>query len=129
MYFDRALTAVDVAPELALADLDKAIRLAPDSRVRFRQVQGTALNNLKRHVEAEAVFTSVIAELENLDRSTRTADSTSRLANAYLERGVARFNGGDRPGGEKDVRKALVILPGDPRASGMLEQMEKFSHR
>jgi tetratricopeptide (TPR) repeat protein len=128
-YFNRAFTALSINPELSLADLDSAAAIAPYKALIFKQMKGTAFNNLKRHAEAEQILTEVIAGYEASATTLKIAEEKQRYADAYLERGLARFNAGKRPEGLADVEKSLSIVPENPRATGVLGQMRQLMGR
>lgn len=125
-YFNRALTAIAMYPERAVADLDTAAMLAPHKAVQFKQMRGSALNNLKRYAEAEQTLTEVIQAMEKSPQSIRTAEEKQRYADAYLERAVSKFNNGNRPGGLADAEKSVSIAPQYQRAVNLLARMREF---
>jgi tetratricopeptide (TPR) repeat protein len=126
-YFNRAFTALAVRPEQAVSDLDSAALLAPHKALQFRQMKGSALNNLKRYAEAERVLTEVVEAKEKLPQTLQIAEEKRALADAYLERAVARFNAGSQAAGIADAQKSLSLAPQNPRAAGLLEQMRKIA--
>ncbi|HAD12009.1 MAG TPA: hypothetical protein DCF33_06170 [Saprospirales bacterium] len=121
-YFNRAFTALLVNPERTLADLDTAIALAPHKALQFKQMKGTAYNNLKRYAEAEKILNEVIATQEK--QSRRTPEENQRYSDAYLERAVSRFNNGNQAGGLADAEKSVSIMPQNQRAAGLLARMK-----
>lgn len=125
-YFNRAFTALSINPELSLADLDSAAAIAPYKALIFKQMKGTAFNSLKRYAEAEQILTEVIAGYEASAANLKIAEEKQRYADAYLERGLARFNAGKRPEGLADVEKSLNIVPQSQRATGVLGQMRQL---
>lgn len=126
-YFNRALTAITVYPERAIADLDTAIVLAPYKALTFKQMQGTALNNLKRYAEADKVLTEVIGNMEKAPQMLKLPEEKQHYSDAYLERSVSRYNNGDKPGGVADAEKSLSILPQNQRAQNLLGRMKQLS--
>lgn len=126
-YFNRALTALAVYPELALADLDTASTLAPHKALQFRQMRGTVFNNLKRYTEAEQVLTEVIVTMEKSPQTLKMVEEKQRYSDAYLERAVSKFNNGNRPGGLADAEKSVSIAPQNQRAVDLLARMRAIS--
>ncbi len=124
-YFNRAFTAITVYPERALADLDTASTLAPFKILIFKQMRGTILNNIKRYPEAERTLNEVIETMEKSPQTLKIAEEKQRYSDAYLERAVARFNNGNRPGGIADAEKSLSIAPQNQRAAGLLARMKE----
>jgi tetratricopeptide (TPR) repeat protein len=121
-YFNRAFTALLVNPERTIADLDTAIALAPHKALQFKQMKGSAYNNLKRYAEAETVLSEVIAAQEKLP--LRSAEEKQKLSDAYLERAVSKFNNGNRPGGLADAEKSVSIMPQNQRAVSLLSRIK-----
>jgi tetratricopeptide (TPR) repeat protein len=121
-YFNRAFTALLVNPERTLADLDTAIALAPHKALQFKQMKGTAYNNMRRYAEAEKVLNEVIALQEK--QPLRTPEEKQRYSDAYLERAVSRFNNGNQAGGLADAEKSVSIMPQNQRAAGLLARMK-----
>jgi tetratricopeptide (TPR) repeat protein len=126
-YFNRAFTALTVYPERAVADLDSAILLAPYKALTFKQMKATALNNLKRYDAAEQTLNEVIAAMEAAPQTMKNPEEKNRLSDAYLERGLARFNNNRRAEGIADAQKSLGLAPQNQRAAGLLEQMRKIA--
>lgn len=126
-YFNRAFTALTVYPERAVADLDTAAMLAPHKALQFKQMRGTALNNLKRYAEAERTLTEVIETMERSPQTLKIAEEKQRYSDAYLERGVSRFNNGNRLAGLDDAQKSLSIAPQNQRAAGLLARMREIA--
>lgn len=126
-YFNRAFTALAVYPERAVADLDSAILLAPYKALQFKQMKATALNNLQRYDAAEQTLSEVIAAMEAAPQTMKMAEERNRLSDAYLERGLARFNNNRRAEGMVDAQKSLSLAPQNQRAAGLLEQMRKLA--
>jgi len=122
-YFNRAFTALNIYPERALADLDTATALAPHKALQFKQMRGTALNNLKRYAEAEQTLNEVIATLEKSPQAQKAGEERQRLSDAYLERAVAKFNNGNQPSGLADAEKSVSIAPQNQRAVDLLARM------
>ena len=125
-YFNRAYTALTVYPERAIADLDTAAMLAPHKALQFKQMRGSALNNLKRYPEAEVILTEVIQALEKSPLTLKVAEEKQRYSDAYLERAVTRFNHGNRPGGVADAEMSLRIAPQNQRAANLLARMREM---
>ncbi|MBK6993477.1 MAG: glycosyltransferase family 39 protein [Lewinellaceae bacterium] len=126
-YFNRALTALTVYPERALADLDTAATLAPHKALQFKQMRGTVFNNLKRYAEAEQVLTEVIVTMEKSPQTLKIVEERQRYSDAYLERAVSKFNNGNRPGGLADAEKSVSIAPQNQRAVDLLARMRAIS--
>jgi len=126
-YFNRALTALAVYPERALADLDTATTLAPHKALQFKQMRGTVFNNLKRYAEAEQVLTEVIITMEKSPQTLKIVEEKQRYSDAYLERAVSKFNNGNRPGGLADAEKSVSIAPQNQRAVDLLARMREIS--
>ncbi len=126
-YFNRALTALTVYPERALADLDTAATLAPHKALQFKQMRGTVFNNLKRYAEAEQVLTEVIVTMEKSPQTLKIVEERQRYSDAYLERAVSKFNNGNRPGGLADAEKSVSIAPQNQRAVDLLARMREIS--
>jgi len=126
-YFNRAFTALSIYPERALADLDTAIVLAPHKALQFKQMQGSALNNLKRYAAAERTLCEVIETYEKAPQTLRIAEEKQRYSDAYLERAVARFNGGNQAAGIADAEKSVAINPQNQRAANLLMRMKEIS--
>ncbi|MFN0035573.1 MAG: hypothetical protein ACKVUS_10930 [Saprospiraceae bacterium] len=126
-YFNRAFTALTIYPERAVADLDTAAMLAPQKALQFKQMRGTALNNLKRYAEAERTLTEVIETMEKSPQALKVETEKQRLSDAYLERGVARFNGDNRSAGLADAQKAVSIAPQNQRAADLLARMRALA--
>lgn len=122
-YFNRAFTALNIYPERALADLDTAMVLAPYKALPFKQMRGTALNNLKRYAEAEQTLNEVIAMLEKSPQAQKAGEERQRLSDAYLERAVSKFNNGNRSGGLADAEKSVSIAPQNARAVDLLSRI------
>lgn len=123
-YFNRAFTELSVYPERSVADLDTAAMLAPYKALQFKQMRGTALNSLKRYAEAESTLTEVIEALEKAPQTLKIAEEKQRYSDAYMERAVARFNNGNRPGGLADAEKSVSITPQNSRAVDLLSRMK-----
>lgn len=123
-YFNRAFTALVVNPERAVADLDTAMVLAPHKALQFKQMRGTALNNLKRYAEAEQTLNAVIEAMEKSPTTLKIPEEKQRYSDAYLERGLSKFNNSNQAGGIADVEKSLSIAPQNQRASGLLARMK-----
>ncbi|HLP95549.1 MAG TPA: tetratricopeptide repeat protein [Saprospiraceae bacterium] len=121
-YFNRAFTALLVNPRRTIADLDTAIALAPYKALQFKQMQATAYNNLKQYAEAEKILNEVIATQEK--QGLRTPEEKQRYSDAYLERAVSRFNGGNKAAGLADAEKSVSIMPQNQRATGLLARMK-----
>ncbi|MFN0176231.1 MAG: hypothetical protein ACKVU0_16415 [Saprospiraceae bacterium] len=126
-YFNRALTALVVYPERALADLDTAATLAPHKSLQFKQMRGTVFNNLKRYTEAEQVLTEVIGTMEKSPQTLKIVEERQRYSDAYLERAVSKFNNGNRPGGLADAEKSVSIAPQNQRAVDLLGRMRAIN--
>jgi tetratricopeptide (TPR) repeat protein len=126
-YFNRAFTALTVYPERAVADLDTAAALAPHKALQFKQMKGSALNNLKRFAEAERTLTAVIETYEKSPQTLRIPEEKQRYSDAYLERAVSKFNNGNRPGGIADAEKSLSIAPQNQRAASLVSRMRELS--
>lgn len=124
-YFNRAFTALTIYPERAIADLDTATTLAPHKALQFKQMRGTALNNLKRYAEAEQTLGEVIATMEKFPQTLKMPEEKQRYSDAYLERAVSKFNNGNRPGGIADAEKAVSITPQNQRAASLLARMRE----
>ncbi len=125
-YFNRAFTALTVYPERAIADLDTAATLAPHKALKFKQMQATALNNLKRYAEAEQILNTVIETMEKSPQSLNGAEEKQRYSEAYLERAISKFNSGNRPGGLADAEKSLQIAPQNQRAQSLLARIREI---
>lgn len=126
-YFNRAFTALTIYPERAIADLDTAATLAPHKALQFKQMRGTALNNLKRYAEAERTLSEVIETMEKSPQTLKANEEKQRYADAYLERAVSKFNNGNRPGGIADAEKSVGITPQNPRSVNLLAKMREIS--
>lgn len=124
-YFNRAFTALTIYPERAIADLDTATTLAPHKALQFKQMRGTALNNLKRYAEAEQTLSEVISTMEKSPQTLKIPEEKQRYSDAYLERAVSKFNNGNRPGGLADAEKAVSITPQNQRAASLLARMRE----
>jgi|GEM_PF-274971 len=126
-YFNRALTAITVYPERALADLDTAAALAPHKALQFKHMRGTVFNNLKRYAEAESILNEVIETMEKSPLTLKIVEEKQRYSDAYLERAVSKFNNGNRPGGLADAEKSVGIAPQNQRAVDLLARMREIS--
>ena len=126
-YFNRAFTALTIYPERAIADLDTAAILAPHKALQFKQMRGSALNNLKRYAEGERILTEVIETMEKSPQTLKILEEKQRYSDAYLERAVSRFNNGNRPGGLADAEKSVSIMPQNQRAANLLARMRELA--
>ena len=125
-YFNRAVTALPIYPERSLADLDTAMQIAPQKALQYKQTRGAALANLKRYPEAVLVFTEVIEMMEKSPQTLKTQKEKQRLSDAYLDRGMAVFNGGNRAAGIADVQQSLRIEPQNQRAMGVMARIREM---
>lgn len=126
-YFNRAFTALTIYPERAIADLDTASVLAPYKALQFKQMRGSALNNLKRYAEAERTLNEVIEAYEKSPQTLKILEEKQRYSDAYLERAVSKFNNGNRPGGIADAEKSVSIAPQNQRAASLIVRMRELS--
>lgn len=125
-YFNRAFTALTLYPERSLADLDTAMQIAPQKALQYKQMRGAALANLKRYPEAALALTEVIETMEKSPQTLKIQQERQRLSDAYLDRGMAVFNGGNRAAGIADVQKSLSIEPQNQRAAGVLARIREM---
>lgn len=130
-YYFRGLAQVDSRPELAIADIDKAIALKPDAAIAYR-LRGAAKANLRQYPGAIADFDKALAlkpgDVDMLKDRGRTHFLAKNYKQAILDydqviaqkpglpealfyRGGAKNKLGQKKEGELDIAAALRLDP------------------
>ena len=115
LFYNRGITVMRVNPDESVRNFDKALQLAPQNDTLIRPNRAYALLQARRYPEAINDYGIVIQNRPN--------DAT-----AWHNRGVCRFNVGDKPGAIADIRRALAIKPDYPEAQNNLKVVESAAN-
>ncbi|WP_083421958.1 tetratricopeptide repeat protein [Arsenicibacter rosenii] len=108
LFYNRGITIMRARPEEAVLNFDKAMQLDPANDTLIRPNRAYALLLAKRYPESIAEYNTVL--------QAKPADAT-----AWHNRGVCRFNTGDRVGAIADIRKAIALKPDYAEARSNLQ--------
>ncbi len=110
IYYNRGITLMRIRPADAVRDFNVALRKTPEKDTLIRQSRGFALLQTKEYAAAKADYDFVL--------QYKPADAI-----ALHNRGVCRFNLGDRPGAIADIRQALALKPDYEEATRNLKAL------
>ncbi len=110
IYYNRGITLMRIRPADAVRDFNVALRKTPEKDTLIRQSRGFALLQAKDYAAAKADYDFVL--------HYKPTDAI-----ALHNRGVCRFNLGDRPGAVADIRQALVLKPDYEEAARNLKAL------
>ena len=110
IYYNRGITLMRIRPADAVRDFDIALRRTPEKDTLIRQSRGFALLQAKDYAAAKTDYDFVL--------QYKPTDAI-----ALHNRGVCRFNLGDRPGAIADIRQALALKPDYQEAARNLKAL------
>jgi protein O-mannosyl-transferase len=110
-HYNRGLTLMRVRPADALASFNAALKYAPQNDTLIVPTRAFAALQAKQYQAAITDYTQTIAWKPN-------------DAIAYHNRGVCRFNLGDKAGAIADIRKSLALDPNYSEAVQNLKAIE-----
>ncbi|GAA4470607.1 tetratricopeptide repeat protein [Nibrella saemangeumensis] len=113
-YYNRGLTRLKLNPAAAVPDFTKALQLMPYKDTLVLPQRAFAHLQAKQYQAA-------------LDDYTRTIDRQPANATAWHNRGVCRFNLGDRAGAVADIRQAIAMNPTYEEARQNLTALERLN--
>ena len=110
IYYNRGITLMRVRPTDAVRDFNIALQKTPEKDTLIRPSRGFALLQAKDYAAAKTDYDFVLQR--------KPADAI-----ALHNRGVCRFNLGDRPGAIADIRQALALKPDYEEAARNLKAL------
>ena len=110
IYYNRGITLMRIRPADAVRDFNIALRKTPEKDTLIRPSRGFALLQAKDYAAAKTDYDFVLQR--------KPTDAI-----ALHNRGVCRFNLGDRPGAIADIRQALVLKPDYEEAARNLKAL------
>ncbi|GAA4398100.1 tetratricopeptide repeat protein [Nibrella viscosa] len=113
-YYNRGLTKLKLNPETAVPDFTKALELMPYKDTLVLPQRAFAYLQARQYTAALADYDRVL---------TRQPGN----AVAWHNRGVCRFNLGDRAGALADIRQALTLNPAYSEARQNLSALERLN--
>lgn len=110
-HYNRGITLMRVRPQEAIVSFNEALKYAPQNDTLIVPSRAFAALQAKQYQAAITDYTQTIA--------WKPTDAI-----AYHNRGVCRFNLGDRPGAIADIRKAVALQPDYAEAIQNLKAIE-----
>jgi protein O-mannosyl-transferase len=110
IYYNRGITIMRSRPADAVRDFNTALQIMPEKDTLVRPSRGFALLQTKDYAAAKADYDFVLQQ--------KATDAI-----ALHNRGVCKFNLGDRPGAIADIRQALALKPDYEEAARNLKAL------
>lgn len=111
-YYNRALSKLKISPESAIPDFTKALQLMPYKDTLVLPQRAFA------HLQAKQYQAAI-------EDYTLSLNKLPANATAWHNRGICRYNLGDRNGAVTDIRQAIALKPDYAEARQNLSLLEK----